>query len=635
MDRVKRVLVAGLTASAIWAQDTAGVNCTFRDEPERFLNVQARAVALVQERLERFGRSTASKQLAPAGGLLGTAAANAAGSTVDANEIPQRNFIDTQLLGKMSAMGARSARLSDDYEFVRRIYLDLTGRIPTPDQIRAFAADSNPRKRDDLIDALLYSPEFTYKWQHWLGDLMQNAASNSFRNLNINGRNEYHAWLLRSLNDPTVNLRDIVFQALTGKGNNYLTSSAAANWNVRSSTGGGPAQDTYDTAFSRAASQFLGMGHYDCILCHDGRGHLDLLSVWGKAARRTEAQRMAAFFSRLRFVGNNDATSYFFQSTEVNDALSGTYDLNTNFGNRPDRVPAGSTRNLTPEYRLGGTPSSNDWRGAFADNLIQDPMMARNFANRIWKQLFNMGLVEPIDQLDPARLDPKNPPPAPWALQATHPELLEALAQNLTGLNFNLREFIRVLVSSSSYQLSSRYDDTWKIDYVPLFARHYPRRLEGEEIHDALQISTGVMATYTVQGWTDPVRWALQLPEPVEPRSNGGAANFMNAFFRGNRDGVDRLQLGSILQQLNLMNDTFVTSRVKVGNSAALRRIAGLPNATAIPELYLTFLSRLPTGEELTKITRYLDSRGAANRNASMEDLAWALTNRTEFIFSY
>ncbi|MCX6599811.1 MAG: DUF1553 domain-containing protein [Acidobacteria bacterium] len=634
MERMKRVMVAGLAASVVWAQDTPGVNCTFRDEPDRFLNAQARAVALVQERLDLYGRSAASRQLSVRGASVDTPPANT-GRTVDANEIPQRNFIDVQILGRMSAAGVRSAPLSDDYEFVRRIYLDLTGRIPTPDQIRAFAADANPRKRDDLIDTLLYSPEFSYKWQHWLGDLMQNASSNSFRNLNINGRNEYHAWLLRSLNDPSVNLRDIVFQALTAKGNNYVSSSAPANWSVRSSTGGGPAQDTYDTAFSRAATQFLGMGHYDCILCHDGRGHLDLLSVWGRTARRTEAQRMSAFFARLRFVGNNDATSYFFQSTEVNDATAGTYDLNTNFGNRPDRVPVGSTRNLTPEYRLGGAPTNTDWRGTFADSLLKDPMLTRNLANRIWKQVFNMGLVEPVDQLDPARLDPKNPPAAPWTLQATHPELLEALAENLVGTNFSLREFVRVLVSSSSYQLSSRYDDSWKIDFVPMFARHYPRRMEGEEVHDAIQLATGVLGTYTVQGWTEPVRWALQFPEPVEPRSNGGVANFMNAFFRGNRDGVERLQLGSILQQLNLMNDTFVTNRVRVANSANLRRIAGLPNATAIPELYLTFLSRLPNGTEQAKTARYLDSRGAANRNASFEDLAWALTNRTEFIFSY
>ena len=634
MERTKRVIVAGLMATVMGAQDTAGVNCTFRDEPEQFLNVQARAVAQVQERLNLYARSAAAREPARRASIAGAATADL-GRTIDANEIPQRNFIDAQIFGRLSAAGARSARLSDDYEFLRRIYLDLTGRVPTPEQIRLFVGDSNPRKRDDLIDSLLYSPEFSYKWQHWLGDLMQNAATNSFRNLNINGRNEYHAWLLRSLNDPSVNLRDIIFQALTAKGNNYVSTSAPANWSVRSSTGGGPAQDTYDTAFSRAASQFLGMGHYDCILCHDGRGHLDLLSVWGRTARRTEAQRMSAFFARLRFVGNNDANSYFFQSTEVNDVVTGTYDLNTNFGNRPDRVPVGSTRNLTPEYRLGGTPSGNDWRGSFADNLLKDPMLRRNLANRIWKQLFNLGLVEPVDQLDPARLDPKNPPPAPWTLQATHPELLEALAQHLEATNFSLREFIRLLVSSSTYQLSSRYDDSWRIELVPLFARHYPRRLEGEEVHDAVQLATGVLGTYTVQGWTEPVRWAMQFPEPVEPRSNGGVAAFMNAFFRGNRDGVERQQMGSILQQLNMMNDTFVTNRVRAANSANLRRIAGLPNSTAIPELYLTFLSRLPSDVELAKTVRHLESRGAANRNGAFEDLAWALINRTEFIFSY
>ena len=118
-------------------------------------------------------------------------------------------------------------------------------------------------------------------------------------------------------------------------------------------------------------------------------------------------------------------------------------------------------------------------------------MLARNFANRLWKAMFNMGLVDPVDTLDPARLDPKNPPPEPWGLQATHPQLLEQLAASLVDSNFSLHSFIKLLVSSSAYQLSSRYDGDWKVEYVPLFARHYPRRLDGEEIHDAIAQATG------------------------------------------------------------------------------------------------------------------------------------------------
>ena len=104
-------------------------------------------------------------------------------------------------------------------------------------------------------------------------------------------------------------------------------------------------------------------------------------------------------------------------------------------------------------------------------------MFARNMANRVWKQMFGLGLVDPVDSLDPARLDPANPPADPWTLQATHPELLEKLSAEFGKQNFGLRAFLKTIAQSTAYQLSSRYDGEWKEDYVVLFARHYARRM--------------------------------------------------------------------------------------------------------------------------------------------------------------
>jgi hypothetical protein len=618
--------VAALLNALVFAQEPVDTNCTFRAEPDRFLAAEVRAQRHVQDRLTLFSQDG-----------LARFSRDGPSRIADARDIPQRNFIDQAIFGKLIQNNVRSASLTGDYEFVRRIHLDLTGRIPSKEAIESFVADTNPNKRDQLIDSLLYSPEFSRRWTLWLGDLMQNAAFNSFQSIQINGRNQFHAWMLKSLDDPNRSLKDMVWEALVAKGNNYDESAAPVNWNIRSRTPGGPAQDSYDTAFNRAATQFLGIGHYDCILCHNGRGHLESLSLWGKDAPRTEAQGMAAFFARMRFTyTTNDQTNYYFNSWSIADAATGNYDLNTTFGNRPNRTAIGATRAIPPQYRLGQTPRTSDWRAELATFMVEDPMFARNIANRIWKQLFNMALAEPVDQLDPARMDPKNPPPAPWSLQASHPELLERLAEHLASVNFNLREFVRVLVSSSAYQLSSRYDETWKIDYVPMFARHYPRRLEGEEIHDAIQMGTQVLANYTVQGWTETAKWAVHLPEPVEPRSNGGALNFMNSFYRGNRDTTDRQQLGSILQQLNIMNDNVVRSRIKVAASPTLRRVAGMADyGAAVDELFLMFLSRPATSAERASAIRFYETRGAANRNASTEDLAWALINRSEFILSY
>jgi hypothetical protein len=368
---------------------------------------------------------------------------------------------------------------------------------------------------------------------------------------------------------------------------------------------------------------------------------LDDLSVWAKTATRIEAQRMAAFFSRTRFTQNTDSASPLFQSTTVTAATTGGYDLNTNFGNRPTRAPVGSLRSLTPEYHFtGAAPPDADWRTAFAENLVRDPMLARNLANRLWKAMFGVALVEPEDSLDPARLDPAKPPEDPGRLapmQASHPELLERLAAELRAMNYDLREFLRLLADSSAYQLSSRYEGEFRQEHVQLFARHLPRRLEGEEIHDAIARATGVAGRYTVQDWAEPVEWAMLLPEPVEPRSNGAVATFMNAFLRGNRDTQFRSQSGSILQQLNLMNDNFVTSRTRVSASPTLRAVAAIPgNKEAVEELFLLFLSRRPSEYESERAVAMLaQGTTQALRNQRIEDLAWVLINKVEFIFSY
>jgi hypothetical protein len=292
---------------------------------------------------------------------------------------------------------------------------------------------------------------------------------------------------------------------------------------------------------------------------------------------------------------------------------------------------------MTPVYRDGQAPvdGKGTWRDAYAQMMTADPMFARNLANRIWKQFFNLGLVDPVDTMDPARLDPSNPPPAPWTLQASNPQLLEHLAGALADNNFGLRELIRLIVQSNAYQLSSRYDGDWNVNYVPLYARHYPRRLDAEEIADAIVKATGVAGGYTVSGWGDSVlSWAMQMPDTV---SGGPAAAFMNTFLRGNRDTQPRSQAGSILQQLTMMNDAFVTNRTKVAASPVLANIAKITdNDAAVEEMFLTFLSRYPTDYERGLAVNSLKATTTATlRNNAIEDLAWVMINKLDFLFSY
>ena len=615
-----------VSATLLFAGDgdsNGGETCTFKNAPDDFLNAQQRAIETINARIKQNQTSRNGPRNA---------------KTVDAAELRWSNFIDAEILGKATRTHVQVAPLSTDTEFVRRIYLDLIGRAPKPAEVRSFVDDQNSTKRDELIDRLLYTPDFTYRWANWLGELAQNNRTAANANLNNEGRNAWYEYFRKTVNENR-SLKDIVYEMIADSGNNL--DYGQLSWQVKTTTPGGPIQDRYDTALARSATMFLGMGHYDCLLCHDGRGHLDQLSVWARKATRFEAYKMAAFFSRVNVAGRNvRGGDPYFNSFDISERTTGTYDLNTNYGNRPNRVKVGTVFNIMPEYRDGTAYATNAvWRDGFADKLVHDPMFARNMVNRMWKQLFTMALAEPVDQLDPARLDPKNPPPDPWTFQTTHPELLEQLAGYFQDTNYNLRETVRLMVSSTAYQLSSRYEGEWKIDYVPMFARHYARRLEGEEIHDTLSDASGLIQEYPIGGYGDiTVHYAWRMPDASEPQGNQGNARvFMDYFLRGNRDTQLRTQQLSIQQRLALMNDSFVYNRTRVAtapNLAAILKITD--NAKMLDELYIAYLSRLPGDDEKTKAMAFLaKANTAALRSAALEDLAWAIVQKTDFLFNY
>jgi len=573
------------------------------------------------------------------------AAAAGPGRTVAANQIPRRTFVDEEIFGRLEKEGMSAAALSSDEEFYRRIHLDLAGQLPTAAAIKAFVADPNPGKRDAIIDKLLYSPGYIDKWTLWLGDLFQNAATAQNRSQQIEGRNRMHEYLQQVVG-KNQSWRDTAWQLLNATGNNYDRTTPGVNYILRGYAPGGPAQDSYDLLLVKSATTFLGLGHYDCLLCHNGKRHMETISSWGARSLKIDAQRMAAHFARVSMstYPKDGPEPFYVNSTTVLNRASGGYDLNTNYGNRPNRVAVtvdGKTvASLTPVYR-DGVAASGDWRDALADAMVKDPMFARNFVNRIWKQLFGLGLAEPVDFLDPDRLDPAHPPAEPWTLQASHPELLEKLAGFVRENDYDLRETIRFLVSSNAYQLSARYGGAWDLTKAPLQARHLARRLDAEEVHDAIVKATGVTPSYAVGGYVDPVKLAIQMPDASEPRSNSTALSFLASFNRGNRDTVPRSQTGSSIMWLNLMNSSFVTSRVKASGTGASPVLTALAangsNEAVVEELFLGFLSRRPTEAEKKVALAALGKSGSAGytRAAAVEDLAWALINKIDFLYSY
>ncbi len=544
-------------------------------------------------------------------------------------QVRSENYIDRHIFTTLERLGIPPAEPAGDAEFLRRVTLDLTGRIPTVETVQQFLADTSPDKRSRAIDRLLDSPEWADRWAMFFGDLYRNTINTAQLNRYAPARNQYHYYILDSLR-ANKSYWGIARELIREGGNTWEVG--AANFTLTGRTTGGPVQDTYDTQAANVASMFLGIAHLDCILCHDGAGHLDQISLWGSRAKRADAWGMAAFFARttLSLPGGNGDRPW----SVLDQPAAGRYDLNTTSGNRPARRPLGGVGFIAPRYPFGGggPEAGENWRAALARLVTDDFQFARATANYIWKEFLVVGLVDPPDQFDPLRLDPSNPPPAPWTLQPSNPYLLDALARSLIRQGYDLKAFMRDITNSRAYQLSARYNGQWNPEWERLYARKLVRRLRAEEIHDAVVLSSGVLPGYTIAGFREPrIDFAMQLPDVVGmPGGQGG--QLLDAFLRGNRQDDERRSDLTILQALNLMNNGFVYQRARNQTGTYLFRVFNLPNEQLVDALYLNILSRYPTQSEREAAVRELAS---GNRSNKAEDLAWSLYNKVDFIFNY
>jgi hypothetical protein len=552
--------------------------------------------------------------------------------------------IDSYIFADFQANQITPAPKTTDWEFIRRASLDLTGRIPAPDRVLGFVADTTPDKRAKLIDELLAKPEWVDKWTMYFGDLYQNAANRPSTGLNRGGtgRNAFAQWIVDSLtkNKPYDQMASELISPPSGS--SYFNGSV--NWLVNGVITNGPNQDSIDQMAANVSDTFLGIAHHNCLLCHNGRGHLDTISLWASTTTRYQAWQLASFYSHTRAAGQTG------QAWVIQDNATGfntDYALNTVSGNRPPRqAPDGCEdgqpcRYVAPEYIFNGNapqPGEN-YRAFLAKNVTGDFQFARATVNYIWAQFFGRGIVDPPDSFDPARLDPDNPPPAPWTLQPSNARLLNALAQHFIDGGYNLKSLMREIAVSDTYQLSSRYDGQWSVAWEPFFARKFVRRLWGEEVHDAIVQSSGILPVYIAGGFpVGSTNFAMQFPEPAGMPSNDTTAlRFLDAFLRGNRDDQERRQDGSILQALSLMNSPFVEAHLRADGLAPNQLIARslkLSNPDLVNTLFLTILSRYPSADELDKATASLPTADP-DRLSAVQDLIWSLYNKVDFVFNY
>jgi hypothetical protein len=543
-------------------------------------------------------------------------------------QVTRNNFIDDYLFDKMEGDGVASSGLCTDDEFIRRVWLDLTGRIPSAEDVRRFLSDTTPNKRDRLVDTLLASDAFVDRMTLFFNELFQNSRSRLG-----SGTDVYHMYI-RNFVQQNRPYHEVVQELLTATGDTY--QNGPANFLASAFNPEANQADIFDDMGIQADRIFLGIQNL-CVSCHNGARHLEETNLWLAARLREETWGMSAFFSGLRWsrerVGGETRTIF----TEV-DSIG--YNTQMGGGYRPQR--RGSRPIISPKYILGDQAISpeRNYRAELARFITADPQFAKATVNYLWKTFMGLGIVDPPNSFDLSRQDPDNPPPAPWSVQPSHPDLLAALAEEFQASNFDIRHVIELIAKSNAYQLSASYNGQWQDSYARYFARHILRRLSPEQMHDSIASATQVVPGYNLRiGY---VNWATQFTE-------SGTLGPFGVFEPGNRVDIERPDppRGSISQVLTLMNNgNFILPRIKNGTVSVVQP-SGQPsvnrntlvktllanrdmsNEQIIDELFLATLSRYPDDREKTLAMEKLEP----DRVRGTEDLHWVLLNKLDFLF--
>jgi hypothetical protein len=558
-------------------------------------------------------------------------------------EAPRKTLIDEYLFGKMERDKIPHAPIASDSEFVRRVTLDLTGRLPTPNQVRAFLKDTDPDKRDKLVDSLIppvptegvsrrKEEPFLDRWTYFFNELFRNNAQNE------QGIPTFYRYIYKAL-ELNIPYDDFVRDMLTANAlSNWTTGPANLISRNRVMEGDGYRmnhEDTCDEIAIWTARFFLGV-NLECISCHDGARHLDKINLWLSHKKRTDLWDEAAFFGKTS-IGPVFGRQQEFVVRDIGSGFSprasadSGYALDSKSSLRMPRYKA----EVSPAFILTGerpAPGERE-REAYARLLTSSPQFARATVNLFWAELMGRGIVDPPFGFDLDRQDPKNPPPAPWTIQPTHPELLNALAEDFQKHGFDLRYLMKLITKSTAYQLSAEFGQKWQERYDDYFARRIVRRLGPEQFWDAVQQATGNFEEFPIK-YTDLKRKYILQANFLDFAQNNRLAGLLVCFGQTDREDGAATERSSLLQAANLLNNTLVLDRVKAVKGSRLEKLlsANKSDKEIVEELFLATISRYPTAEEEQKSLHLLAS--GASRQEAAEDLMWALLNRLEFVFN-
>lgn len=497
-------------------------------------------------------------------------------------DFPTNNYIDQLLAAKWRNLGLTPSPICSDAEFLRRIYLDTIGTLPTPEEIRAFLADTSPDKRQKAIDRVLNRPEFVDFWALKWGDLLRNNRDL----LQQKGMWSLHNWIRASLRDNKP-LDQFVRELITAQGSTY--AEGPANFYRLGRTPGDWAEMT--------SQVFLGI-RVQCAQCHHHP-----FEKWSQ----DDYWGLAAFFAR---VGTKNSQEYGLFGRETVVYLRPTGEVS-----HPRK---GGVVKPKPFEGQPISDDSSDRRVKLAEWLTSpdNPYFARNFANRFWGYFMGRGLVEPLDDMRAT-----NPP--------TNPELLDALARDLVEHRFDVKHLMRTIMNSRAYQLSAEVTPGNAVDKENLYyARRTVRRLTAEQLADAIDFATGTQTKY--QGLPLGTR-AIQLPDTSVP------SYLLDVLGRPPRVVTcecERSLSPNLAAALHLLNGDVVNQKIRQPGGRIDRLFQQKkPLPEIVEELYLVTLSRPPSPEEMQAALKEIEQSG--NPRVGVEDLLWTLINSRAFLFNY
>jgi hypothetical protein len=506
---------------------------------------------------------------------------------------PVRNFIDAAVFANLKDLGIPPSPVCDDATFLRRVTLDVAGRLPTEAEAKAFLADTAADKRDRWIDELLKSPDyadfFAAKWTAVLKN-RRDDASDTVSNF------AFHAWVRDSLlsNKP---YDQFVRELLAATGT--IIGNPPVAWYKRVKE---PKDQIEDVA-----QLFLGV-RIQCAQCHHHP-----FERWSQ----DDYYSLAAFFAR---VGRKPSGTRGEDLIFHNRGMATATNIRTKAALRPaalgDAVPAVAP-DEDPRLKLA------DWMRS-----PTNPFFAKALVNRYWKHFFQRGLIEPEDDIRDT-----NPP--------SNPALLAALEKHFLDSGFDLKSLVRVIVRSSAYQLSAMPNAHNGGDRQN-YSRYYPRRLSAEVLLDAIDQLTGTQTDFPN---LPPGTRAVALPDNSYNRSSA----FLRVFGRPEGESVcecERVQSSNLAQSLHLLNSPDVRNKLShaTGRAEKLAKDAR-PAEDRVKELYRVAFARDPRPDELRSALGYLgeprvnaagqpiDAQRAAREG--YQDLLWALMTSKEFLFNH